>query len=137
MQRYGLDVAQLSPHGQAAVQAAERLGSRTIIYRDKVPVAAVVPIADLEKMDPADPVEQDGVDPLLSLCGNFASDYFVDGTAELERTNLYLRVAPPPTQKWRSDDLPNTARVISSPPGYAEIPPRTGATLKPPDPRKP
>jgi hypothetical protein len=91
MQRYGIDVAQLSPHAQAAVQAAERMGARTIIYRDQVPLAAVVPITDIDKLEPADPGDS-GADPLLALCGTCSNDTFVDAmSADLSRTNLFRR----------------------------------------------
>jgi hypothetical protein len=91
MQRYGIDLEQLSPHAQAATQAAERLGARTIIYRDQVPLAAIVPIADLDKLDPPDPADA-GADPLLALSGTCSNDTFVDAmSADLGRTNLFRR----------------------------------------------
>jgi hypothetical protein len=76
MQKYGIAVEQLTGQGQAAAQAAERIGARTIIYREKTPIAAVVPLGDLLQLEP-DPGEN-GDDPLLSLCGTCSSDRFVD-----------------------------------------------------------
>ncbi len=88
---YGVEVEQLSAHGQAAVRAAEQLGARTIIYRDKMPVAAIVPAEDLDRLGPRDPGEG-GADPLLALCGKCDNDAFVDQfNAELSRTNLFDR----------------------------------------------
>ena len=73
MNKYGIDVEQMSAHGLAAVRAAERLQARTIIYRDQVPLAVIVPIEDLDRLDPRDPGES-GVDPLLSLAGTCNDD---------------------------------------------------------------
>lgn len=80
MQRYGIALEQLAPHGQAAAQAAERIGARTLVYRGETPVAAIVPLADLEgtTQEPADA----GVDPLLALCGTCACDGFADRIEE-------------------------------------------------------
>ncbi|HZO14933.1 MAG TPA: hypothetical protein VFB62_16775 [Polyangiaceae bacterium] len=111
MQKYGIAVEQMSPSGQVAVQAAERLGVRTTIYRDRLPVAAIVPAADLEKLEApelTDPAE----DPLLSLCGTFSNDAFVDRAGDLERTGLFHRPASAPD------------KAVT----------RTGTTLKPPAP---
>lgn len=91
MQKYGLELDQLSAHGQAAVQAAERVGSRTVIYRDKAAVAAIVPGRDLEKLEANEPTEA-GPDPLLSLCGTCSHDVFVDQmNADMSRTALFRR----------------------------------------------
>jgi hypothetical protein len=90
-QKYGIDVQSMSPHGVAAVQAAERLSARTIIYREQVPLAAIVPFADIDKLDPRDPGE-DGSDPLLSLSGTCSNDAFVDAmNADMSRTVLFRR----------------------------------------------
>jgi hypothetical protein len=92
MQKFGIAVDQLSPHGQAAVSAAERLRARTVIYRNKVPVAAIVPAQELDKLDPPDPAE-DNPDPLLTLCGSSAEDAFVDAILQnLGRTLLFRRL---------------------------------------------
>ncbi|MEQ9321045.1 MAG: hypothetical protein RIF41_17915 [Polyangiaceae bacterium] len=89
--KYGIEVEQLSAHGQAAVRAAERHGARTIIYRDQVPLAAIVPNADLDKLDPPDPGERGG-DPLLELAGTCHHDTFVDNmNADLSSTVLFKR----------------------------------------------
>ena len=89
--KYGIEVDRLSAHGQAAVRAAERDGARTVIYRDKVPLAVVVPHSDLEKLEPGDPGEV-GADPLLALAGTCHHDAFVDGLMDdLSRTVLFKR----------------------------------------------
>lgn len=89
--KYGIEVAQLSAHGQAAVRAAEQLGARTIIYRDQLPLAAIVPAEDIDKLDPNDPGER-GSDPLLALCGKCDNDAFVDQfNHELSKTTLFNR----------------------------------------------
>jgi hypothetical protein len=89
-QKYGIDVENMSPHGVAAVRAAERMAARTIIYREQVPLAAIVPFVDVDKLDPRDP-GADGTDPLLSLCGTCQNDTFVDNMADLNRTALFRR----------------------------------------------
>lgn len=91
MQKYGLEVEQLSAHGQAAVQAAERMKARTVVFREKVPVAALVPYDELERMEPADPAEN-GPDPLLSLSGTCDHDAFVDQmNVDLSQTALFRK----------------------------------------------
>jgi len=90
-QKFGIDLEQMSAHGVAAVKAAAQMSARTIIYREQVPVAAIVPHADVEKLDPRDP-GADGADPLLSLCGTCTNDAFVDQmNADLSRTMLFRR----------------------------------------------
>ena len=89
--KYGIDVEQMSAHGQAAARAAERLQARTVIYREQVPLAVIVPIEDLDRLDPRDPGEG-GNDPLLSLAGTCNNDAFVDSmNADLGRTVLFRR----------------------------------------------
>jgi hypothetical protein len=88
--KYGLEVDQLSAHGQAAVRAAEQLGARTVIYRDKLAVAVLVPAEDMERLDPPDPGAK-GSDPLLALCGKCENDAFVDQFNDLSKTNLFDR----------------------------------------------
>lgn len=91
MRKYGIVVEQLSPHGAAAVQAAERAGARTIVYRDQAPVAALVPMSDLRELEPTDPGESGG-DPLLSLCGKCQEDMFVDSLyGEMNTTSLFRK----------------------------------------------
>ena len=91
MHKFGIPVEHMSAHGQAATQAATRTGSRTVIYRDRVPLAAIVPLRDLQTLDPPDPSEVTGEDPLLSLCGTFSDDVFVDQMSELGRTVLFRK----------------------------------------------
>ncbi len=89
--KYGVELAKLSAHGQAAVRAAEQLGARTMIQRDQIPVAAIIPADDLDKLDDRDPGE-DGTDLLLALCGKCDNDLFVDQfNSELNRTRLFQR----------------------------------------------
>ncbi len=91
MHKYGVALEQLSPQGQASTQAAERQGARTVIYREQVPVACIVPIDDLRTLETGDHIET-GEDPLLLLCGTCKGDAFVDGLAgELTRTVLFRR----------------------------------------------
>ena len=60
------------------------------MVRDGQPIAAIVPIADLERIDPPDP-GAGGVDPLLALCGNCKHDGFVDALAgDLSQTHIWL-----------------------------------------------
>ncbi len=87
---YGIELEQLSAHGQAAVRAAEQLGARTAVYRDQLVIAAFVPAEDLHKLDPRDPGEG-GADPLLALCGKCDSDAFVDQFNDLSKTRLFQR----------------------------------------------
>lgn len=88
--KYGVEVAELSAHGQAAVRAAEQLGARTVIYRDKLPIAAVISVEDLERLEPRDPGGTGG-DPLLALCGKCDNDAFVDQFNDLSKTRLFQR----------------------------------------------
>ncbi|MEM9696705.1 MAG: hypothetical protein AAGA56_29460 [Myxococcota bacterium] len=91
MQQFGIDVTQLSAHGDAAVQAAERLSARTVVYRDRVPVAAIVPWRDFDALDADSPTDA-GRDPLLTLCGTCSHDVFVDQVnADMSRTVLFRR----------------------------------------------
>lgn len=88
--KYGVEVDQLSAHGQAAVRAAEQLGARTVIYRSQLAVAVIVPADDLERLEPRDPGEA-GTDPLLALCGKCDNDAFVDQFNDLSKTRLFTR----------------------------------------------
>jgi hypothetical protein len=117
MQKYGIALEQLSQNGQVAVQAAERLGARTLIYRDKLPVAAIVPASDLEKLAPAELTEA-GEDPLLSLCGTFSDDAFVDRLSDLQRTVLFNRSSKErPSKKGSKKSRAETTRRPPPPPG--------------------
>ena len=89
-QKYGMPVEQLTPRAIAAAEAAELNQARTIIYRDETPIAAIVPVEDLEVLDPADPAET-GPDPLLSLCGACRQDAFVDSVVGDVRQAMLFR----------------------------------------------
>jgi len=90
-QKYGIPFADLPTHCIDAVDAAERARSRTLVTRDGHAIAAIVPMADLDKIDPPDP-SVGGVDPLLSLCGTCHHDAFVDSlVSDLSRTGLWQR----------------------------------------------
>jgi hypothetical protein len=75
--RYGLPLTDLAQRAFDAVEAAERSKARTVILRDGQPIGAIVPIDDLDRVDPPDP-GLNGGDPLLSLCGTCRQDAFVD-----------------------------------------------------------
>lgn len=106
MQKYGISLEQLGPHARAAVQASEVHGARTVIYRDKLAVAAVVPMSDVERIDPVQ-LGDAGNDPLLALCGTCSNDVFVDSMSELSSTVLFKRaprratLPPPPAPHLR------------------------------------
>ena len=90
-QKYGIPVADLPVHCIDAVDAAERARSRTLVTRGGHAIAAIVPMADLERIDPPDPAAG-GVDPLLALCGACRHDGFVDGLiGDLASTGLWHR----------------------------------------------
>src|SRR5688572_25455364 len=78
--KYGIPATELPHHCLDAVDAAERNHARTLVVRDGHPVAAIVPMTDLDRIDPPDPGAA-GVDPLLALCGKCRHDGFVDGFA--------------------------------------------------------
>lgn len=90
MQKYAIEVEQMAPQGQAAVQAAERLGARTLVYRDKLPVAAIIAHKELDQLRPMGAnVEED---LLLALCGTCQQDGFADAlVGELTRTVMFKR----------------------------------------------
>lgn len=91
VQKYGIPVAEVSAHCLDAVDAAERVRARTLVTRDGHPIAAIVPMSDLDKIDPPDPAV-DGVDPLLALCGTCRHDEFVDSfLGDFSRTGLWHR----------------------------------------------
>ena len=89
-QRYGMSLAQLPARGVAAAEQAEMVRARTVIYRDQTPIAAIVPVEDLDSVDPPDPGES-GPDPLLSLCGQCRQDTFVDSVAADYRGVMLFR----------------------------------------------
>lgn len=91
VQKYGIPVSDLPSHCLDAVDAAERTRARTVLTRDGQPVAAIVPISDLDKIEPPDPA-LNGVDPLLALCGTCRHDEFVDSLfVDMARTSLWNR----------------------------------------------
>jgi len=74
--KYGIPVADLPAHCLDAVDAAERSLSRTLIVRDGHAIAAIVPMTDLDRIDPPDPAVN-GADPLVALAGTCQHDDFV------------------------------------------------------------
>jgi hypothetical protein len=100
-----------------------------VITRDNVPVAAFIPMAEMDKLDP----QTQGTgkdDPLLDLCGNFDNDAFVDTMSGLDQTGLYLREQQLPISTRRYGGAPVAQVVEPLPP--PEVPSRTGSTLRPP-----
>lgn len=92
MNKYGIPLADLPAHCLDAVDAAERSLSRTLIVRDGHSVAAIVPMSDLDRIDPPDPAAA-GTDPLLALCGTCRHDEFVDSLShDLDKTSLWHRL---------------------------------------------
>lgn len=90
-QKYGIPITDLPSHCLDAVEAAERARARTLIVRGSQSVAAIVPMADLDRIDPPDPTG-DGSDPLLALCGACHHDAFVDTlVTDFSRTGLWHR----------------------------------------------
>jgi len=89
--KYGIPIGDLPSHCLDAVDAAERSLARTLIIREGHAVAAIVPMSDLDRIDPPDP-SVGGTDPLLSICGTCKHDEFVDALdEELESTASWLR----------------------------------------------
>lgn len=89
--KYGIPIADLPSHCLDAADAAERTRARTLITRGGHPIAAIVPMSDLDKIDPPDPAAE-GVDPLLALCGTCRHDEFVDSLiTDLSATGLWNR----------------------------------------------
>ena len=94
MNRYGIPLHDLPAHCLDAVDAAERSLSRSLVVRDGHAVAAIVPMADLDRIDPPDPAAS-GSDPLLAIAGTCKHDAFVDGlSSDLGRTSLWHRIPP-------------------------------------------
>jgi hypothetical protein len=90
-QKYGIPFPDLPAHCQGAVDAAEAARSRTLVLRDGRPVAAIVPMTDLDRIEPPDP-GAGGVDPLLALCGACQHDDFVDSlVTDFTKTGLWAR----------------------------------------------
>jgi hypothetical protein len=93
-QKYGIPFPELPVHCQAAVDAAESAHARTLVTRDGRAVAAIVPMTDLDRIDPPNPAVG-GVDPLLTLCGACGHDAFVDAVIDPEATTLWCAHASP------------------------------------------
>jgi hypothetical protein len=88
-QKYGIPFSDLPAHCQDAVDAAERARARTLVTRDGIAVAAIVPITDLDRIEPPDP-GAGGADPLLALCGACQHDEFVDRlVSDFSKTGLW------------------------------------------------
>jgi antitoxin (DNA-binding transcriptional repressor) of toxin-antitoxin stability system len=92
-QKYGIPFRELPAHCQDAVDAAESARSRTLVTRDGRPVAAIVPMTDLDRIDPPDP-GAGGVDPLLTLCGACRHDAFVDALVDDAGATTLWRTSP-------------------------------------------
>lgn len=91
IQKYGIPLRDLPTHCVDAVDAAERARARTLVLREGIPVAAIVPMADFERVEPPDP-SAGGQDPLLALCGTCHHDDFVDSlSADLASTRLWSK----------------------------------------------
>ncbi len=90
--KYGIPFPDLPAYCQDAVEAAERARSRTLVVRDGRAIAAIVPMVDLDRVDPPDPSSSGGVDPLLALSGACHHDDFVDGlVSDFSKTGLWQR----------------------------------------------
>lgn len=90
-QKYGIPLPDLPAHCQDAVEAAERSHARTLVTRGGHAIAAIVSMADLDRIDPPDPAGG-GVDPLLALSGACRHDEFVDSlVADFTKTGLWNR----------------------------------------------
>jgi hypothetical protein len=90
-QKYGIPFPDLPAHCQDAVDAADRARSRTLVTRDGHPIAAIVPMTDLDRIEPPDPGAA-GADPLLALCGACRHDAFVDAfVTDLSISGLWQR----------------------------------------------
>jgi hypothetical protein len=90
-QKYGIPFPDLAAHCQDAVEAAELTRARTLVVREGRPIAAIVPITDLDRIDPPDP-SGGGVDPLLALAGACQHDEFVESiVGDLSRSGLWQR----------------------------------------------
>lgn len=90
-QKYGIPLPDLPSYCLDAVDAAERARARTLVTRGGQAVAAIVPMTDLDKIEPPDP-SVGGVDPLLALCGSCRHDAFVDSlVVDFSKTGLWNR----------------------------------------------
>ena len=90
-QKYGIPFTDLPAHCQDAADAADKSRARTLVVRDGHPIAAIVPMTDLDRIEPPDP-GAGGVDPLLALCGACRHDEFVaELVADFNKTGLWQR----------------------------------------------
>lgn len=105
MPRFGLPLADLPQRAFDAVEIAERNNGRTVLLRDGQPVAAIVPVGDLDKADPPDP-GMGQQDPLLALCGTCKRDAFVDQV--LYAFGAAPAAAPQPPPPVPSAPLPSS-----------------------------
>jgi hypothetical protein len=91
LNRYGIPLHDLPAHCLDAVDAAERALARTLVVRDGQAIAAIVPMMDLDRVDPPDPAAG-GSDPLLALAGSCRHDAFVDlFSVDLDKTSFWHR----------------------------------------------
>jgi hypothetical protein len=89
--KYGIPLTDLPTHCLDAVDAAERARARTLVIRNGHAVAAIVPMPDLDRIDPPDP-SSTGPDPLLALCGACRHDTYVDSlVTDFSSTGLWVR----------------------------------------------
>ncbi len=134
MNRYGIPLQDLASHCLDAVDAAERALSRTLVVRDGHAVAAIVPMTDLDRIDPPDPAAG-GTDPLLSICGTCQHDMFVDSLSnDLDKTSMWHRhtmpvVSGPPSPR-ESFPMADGRRLAGPPP--PPPPPSRAVPPKPP-----
>lgn len=111
-QKYGIPLADLPTHCLDAIDAAERTRARTLVVRGPQAVAAIVPMSDLDRIDPPDPGAA-GQDPLLALCGSCRHDEFVDTfVSDLNATNLWSAGRMEPRREGAG---PATAKAGSIP----------------------
>lgn len=130
-QKYGIPVADLPSHCLDAIDAAERTRARTFVVRGPHAVAAIVPMSDIERIDPPDP-GAGGQDPLLALCGSCRHDDFVDSfVSDLHQTTLWTPSKPPP--KPKAAPAPAARSIPPSLPIPPPVPaPRAGSAPRPP-----
>jgi len=90
-QKYGIPFSDLPSYCQDAADAADKSRARTLEVRDGHPIAAIVPMTDLDRIEPPDP-GAGGVDPLMALCGACRHDDFVQGlVADFTKSGLWQR----------------------------------------------
>lgn len=111
-QKYGIPLADLPAHCLDAIDAAERTRARTLVVRGAQAVAAIVPMSDLDRIDPPDP-GMAGQDPLMALCGSCRHDEFVDAfVSDMNQTSLWGAGKSAP---GREGSGPATAKAGSIP----------------------